>query len=81
MFDFWGINHSFLLSSEVLESMALLFYLKGNPSATGPHPSSLLEENELIKTSWPANLFANVWLLPHQQHRVFLQHQHVWDSI
>ena len=53
---------------------------KGNPSAMGPHPSSLLEENELIKTSWPANSFANVWLPPHQQHRVFFGQRRVWDS-
>lgn len=46
----------------------------------GPHPSSLLEENELIKTSWPANSFANVWLPPHQQHRVFFGQRRVWDS-
>lgn len=72
MFDFWGINHSFLLSSKVLESMALLFYLKETPLKRGLHPSSLLEEKELIKTSWPANLFANVWLPPCPQHRVFL---------
>lgn len=41
MFDFWGINHSFLLSSEVLESMALLFYLKEIPLQQAPihHPS------------------------------------------
>ena len=37
----WGINHSFLLSSEVLESIAVLFYLKEIPLQRAPihHPS------------------------------------------
>lgn len=42
MFDFWGINHSFLLSNEVLESMVLLSYLEETPLKQGLHPSYFL---------------------------------------